>query len=346
MQMKTREILRLSFEVKYAYFVLWFLLLLGLTAFGTDIYLEVISMLGVMGMVSAYAIDMNRARLYGLSRKRIRSLRLLIALFIAIMLVGVTVPGFMIVGSSTLYFALAGAVIGMMIQLGRHPEESFDPLFSLTKTGTKARSLAWDIVWKHALIWLALPPFFLALYLFLYRQAEGDFNAFSTLDGGMGGMFAVASMALKGQLKTWTIFGGSGKTFYRHSWLAYGLIGLSFGVHVVIIDVLANGRINYIIVVLAILQGMVLQVAIVGTAFRRTNRFGPVLAFAVVIGYLIFAEGVRSANSNQLLAISTAVISAIWLFLSTWYIPRRLATRRFGSTGIRQMLGADDKISL
>lgn len=344
--MKTRDVLRLSFEIKYAYFFLWFMPFSGLAAFGTDAYAKVMHMLGVMGMVSAYAIDMNRARLYGLSRRRIRSLRLLIALFIAIMLVGVTVPGFSIVGSSTLYFALAGAVFGMAIQLSRRPEESFDPLYSLTKTGTKARGLAWDIVWKSALIWLALPPFFLAIYLLLNGRTDGDFNVFSTLSGGMGAMFAGASVALKGQLKTWCIFGGSAKTFYKHAWLANGLLGLGFAVSIIAIDTLVAGHLNYVTAVLALLLAMAMQVAILGTAFRRTNWFGPLLAFAAIIGFPIFAETVRTSDSWQLLGISVVVISVIWALMSDWYIPRRLATRRFGSTGLRQMLGHDDKISL
>lgn len=345
--MTTRDVLRLSIEFRYAYFALIFLPFFTLAAFGAGLFENVMIMFGVFGMVGSYAIDMNRARLFGLSRARIRKLRIAVAMVIAVVFVAINVPGYLVIGSHSLFFAMGGALCGLVLQLSRNPEENFSHGDVWYRSSKKVRGPAWDIVWKANLLWMILPPIFLAMFYFLNRGEDGNSaGIFGGLAGGLGAMVGGATVQLKNQFQVWSTFGRSSRSFYRNAWLSLGVTGLSFTVGVLAVQWIMGNPLGIADVALAVMIAPMIQVAILGGAFRKTKWLGVILAFIAMEGYLITGEILlEDAKANNIAAL-VVLTMVLWLVLSAWYIPHRLATRSFGSTGLRQMLGTDGKIRL
>lgn len=297
--------------------------------------------LAVTMVVGFYTADTARFRAYSLSRRRARRLRLAVAFSMATVLCMAYLIPLLLFQAKSFYFVLGSALLGLAIQLKRCPEERWEP-FQVDFISHQAKGMAFDIVGKPWLPWLAVFPCLIIL-LGIFRF-EG--SVYGTIGGGLGAMLGSGVVGLKNQFKVWQTFGGARGKIWLAQLASTGAASVSIVITLLISAIIFDDGLQLGDVLASLTVGLAFQFAVFLGAYRRTNFLGPFIAFVLLIGSTVLAEYLSDAPINETSLAMFGGVCALWIFIVIFSVPRRMATRRFGTTGLNAMFGTEGKINI
>lgn len=297
--------------------------------------------LAVTMMVGLYTADTARFRAYSLSRRRARRLRLGVAVSLATALCVAYLIPFLLYQTKSFYFVLGSTLVGLAIQLKRRPEERWEP-FQVDFVSHQAKGMSTDIVVRPLLPWvLVFPGLIILLGIFQF-----DGTAYSGIGGGLGAMLGSGVVGLKNQFKVWQTFGGARRGIWLAQLAGTGALAVSIVVTLLIIAIIFDDGLQLGDVLASLTVGLAFQFAVFLGAYRRTNFLGPFIAFVLLMGSTVLAEYLSDAPINETSLAMFGGVCALWIFIVVFYVPRRMATRRFGTTGLNVMFGTEGKINI
>ncbi|MEJ5997841.1 hypothetical protein [Corynebacterium sp. H130] len=333
--------LRLAFDRKALLLAFCLFPMIVVGAFADHPALMFFLCLAVTMMVGLYTADTPRFRAYSLSRRRARRLRLGVAVSLATALCMAYLIPFLLYQTKSFYFVLGSALVGLAIQLKRQPEERWEP-FQVDFVSHQAKGMAVDIVGKSLLPWLAVFPC-LIIFLGIFRF-EG--SAYGTIGGGLGAMLGSGVVGLKNQFKVWQTFGGARRGIWLAQLAGTGATSVSIVVTLLIAAIIFDDGLQLGDVFASLTVGLAFQLGVFLGGYRRTNFLGPIVAFVLVMGSTILAEYLASSPVNETTLAMFGGVCVLWILIVVIYVPRRMATRRFGTTGLNAMFGTEGNINI
>lgn len=343
--MKTTDLLKFFIDPK---FILWYSLaalylpLLNLVD-GPGPF--VVALFGNWLIVGTARVDPGRARLYGITRARTKRYRFGLAVGLGLYIIVFTLPHVQGGPNIDVYGAIIGFVAGLVTQTLRHPEDSFEATILWSWSDSAARSVRHDVLFKPLAGWYLMPVIVLAInFCFARSHVDSVADAFPNIAGYSGAMFAGMVVLMKNQLRVAKVFGTAPTTVFKQLSRYCGLL--------VVMLWIANVLLVFIRVesfhwweLSGITAAMVyLHIAMLIGAFRKWGITTPMLLFAGIIIYSI-VPGISGWSDAALMGVFAATV-AFWIIMRFGYLPRRVRSGYFGSTGYREMMGVSDKISL
>lgn len=296
-------------------------------------------------MVSALVPAMGTARIYSISNSHYRVCQMVTAGLMGLAFVLALLPGALISGSPTIYYGIAGALVGVVVQWQRHPERRFTQATPWTLATGSATSLPWDIIWRRSLVWALVGPGFIVLAFFFrhYGLLVESSGLFGGMIGAMGAMLGGTPIVLRTQLSTWSSYGRNTNRFLFHVRWAYRAIALSWGFGIVFAFVIADGTIRWQKIALACAFALFLEAALIGLAFRRSKYLAPIVTFILMMVYCI-TMGLDYATPVVLVILGVQAV--VWMYLMYFRVPRTLRRRTFATSGFRNISAQEQRVAI